>query len=173
MGAALTPRLHSDSQPLHHPGCSPGAPTAPSQVPRPPSQHPQDPQRVWAPGPPPFYRQGTEALSLAQGQLRRSRGGTTLNHTARRPPATLRTSRSSDCQLTHFLLGLRGPSVQAGAQGCGPMPLGSPTSFLNRFLWAERQRPAVQEGPRAVWASVCPAVHWWHWTDGHGEPFQV
>ena len=130
------PGCAQDSQPLHHPGSSPGALTAPSQVPRPPSQHLQDPQlttRMGARTTPILQTRKLRPCHLPKDSSEEAEEGTTLNHTARWPPATLRTSRSSHCQLTHFLLELGGLAVQEGAQGCGPSPLGSPTSLLNGF----------------------------------------
>ena len=121
------PGCAQDSQPLHHPGSSPGALTAPSQVPRPPSQHLQDPQlttRMGASTTPILQTRKLRPCHLPKDSSEEAEEGTTLNHTARWPPATLRTSRSSHCQLTHFLLELGGLAVQEGevrvSQGWAP-----------------------------------------------------
>ena len=117
---------------------------------------------------PHFTDEETEALSLAQGQLRRSRGGNNSEPHCPMAPCHPKDQSVQPLPTDPLPLGARRAGSAGGSSGLWAESPRIPHLLAQRLLWAEQQRPtaghAVQEGPRGVRASICPAVNWWHWT---------
>lgn len=116
---------------------------------------------------PHFTDEETEALSLAQGQLI-SRGGNDSEPHCPTAPSHPKDQSVQPLPTDPLPLGATRAGSAGGSSGLWAESPRIPHLLAQRLLWAEQQRPtaghAVQEGPRGVRASMCPAVNWWHWT---------